>query len=277
MPKQDQIVAFIDKLANYDGFAPFSDAKLPINLGSDRIVVIADGDEVTAIGAIATHTQSDGSVRVALETAVQPVMRFPAFEGAALDASLRAVDGSLPLSVWSSRSSLDAALGERGFMAARVLDFMVVDLPIEAQVDDDRIRGFLPSDLEAMVSVNRAAFEGHREAASLDTGEMGRYRSEPWFNEEGIFIAESGGVAGFCWTRVHPNGDGEIFRIGVAPVHQGSGLGSALLKAGFDYLAHRSDVARGVLWVDRSNVAAIGLYASMGMERERSNAEFTPG
>ena len=121
------------------------------------------------------------------------------------------------------------------------------------------------------------AFEGHTEAAALDVKELDGYRREPWFDSDGFFIAEGNGVAGFCWTRVHPNGDGEIFRIAVDPEHQGSGVGMALLHAGFDYLTGRSDVERGVLWVDRTNSTAVSLYRSLGMERERSNTEFVPG
>ncbi len=76
---------------------------------------------------------------------------------------------------------------------------------------------------------------------------------------------------------IHPSGDGEIFRIAVDPQNQGRGLGIALLVAGFTYLAGRSDVQRGVLWVDAENKPALALYRSIGMTRDGSNREFSPG
>ncbi|MEN8239349.1 MAG: GNAT family N-acetyltransferase [Actinomycetota bacterium] len=278
MPLPENIAAFIETLTRHDGFAPFSDAKLPIDPDFGRAVLVAEDDNVIAIGAVASHAQSDRSVHKELETAVRPGMRFPAFEGAVLDASLPLVEGSDSYSIWSRRPSLDSVLDQRGFVVSRVLDYLVVDLPLVSLPEpssEHRIRTFLPGDVEGMVAVNQAAFKGHREAAALDAADMFEYRSQAMFDDEGVFIAESGGIAGFCWTKVHPDGDGEIFRIAVDPAHQGTGLGVALLHAGFSYLTARSDVRRGALWVDRSNTSAVSLYLSVGMELERSNSEFT--
>ena len=282
MSGRDQITTFIDLLARYDGFAPFSDAKLPIDPASHRVVVVAENDGVTAIGVSASHIQTDRSVHKALETATLPAMRFARFEGAVLDAAMPLIDGADSYSIWSSRSSLHVALKERGFVESRTIDFLVVDLPIAgapAMLAAYPIRTFETTDVAGVTGVNRSAFEGHREAAALDMEEMGRYEDEPWFDADGFFIAESesGGVAGFCWTKVHPNGDGEIFRIAVDPAYQATGLGRALIRAGFTYLAGLVDVRRGALWVDRSNATAVALYQSLGMKRERSNSEFVPG
>jgi mycothiol synthase len=280
MTEQDEIEAFIGSLARYDGFAPFSDAKLPIDPASRHVVVVAERDTVMAIAASALHTQSNGSEHRELEIATRPVMRFAAFEGAVLDAAMPLVDGSESFSIWSSRSSLDAALEERGFVENRSLDYLSVDLPLTIVTGmhaDNRIRTFVRGDIEAVMMVNRSAFEGHREAAGLDIEEMERYLSESWFDADGFFVADDDGIAGFCWTKVHPDGDGEIFRIAVDPKQQGTGVGMALLQAGFSYLAARSDVHRGVLWVDTSNATAVNLYRSVGMRRERSNSEFAPG
>jgi mycothiol synthase len=142
---------------------------------------------------------------------------------------------------------------------------------------DSSIRTFARGDVEAVTLVNRAAFHDHREAAGLDVDEMNRYLSEPWFDADGLFIADQDGVVGFCWTRVHPGGDGEIFRIAVNPSHQCMAVGRGLRQAGFSYLDADPQVRRGVLWVDRSNTQAISLYRSLGMERERSIREFVPG
>jgi mycothiol synthase len=280
MSQKDDIDRFLEMLASYDGHAPFSDAKLPIDPNSGKIVVIAEDAAVTAIGATGVHHQSDGSIHRALETAVRPEMRFAAFEGAVLDASLPLIGAADSSSVWSQRSTLDTALTERGYVENRSLDFMVVELPLEPGLGaaaDSRIRTFVAEDLDEMLAVNAAAFVGHREAASLDALQMARYRSEPWFDPKGILIAQDGGVVGFCWTRVHPNGDGEIYRIAVEPAHHGTGLGMSLLLAGFRHLAGLESVRRGVLWVDGANTAAVRLYHSVGMETERTNREFIAG
>ena len=280
MIQRDQIDEFLDALTRHDGFAPFSDAKMPIGADSGHVVTITEGDSIAAMGAAASHTQGDGSIHWELEIATRPGMRFPEFEAMVLESCLALVDGRESFSVWSRRSSFDAVLEHRGFERRRVLDFLVVELPLSGDVEIPngyRIRPFTARDMEAVVAVNRAAFKNHPEAGGLDTAEMQRYRSEPWFDAEGFLVAEYDGLAGFCWTRVHAGGDGEIFRIAVDAAHQGKALGAALLEAGFNYLAGRSDVERGVLWVDRSNTAAIALYRSFGMEQERSNCEFTLG
>ncbi|MCL1599502.1 MAG: GNAT family N-acetyltransferase, partial [Actinomycetia bacterium] len=81
-------------------------------------------------------------------------------------------------------------------------------------------------------------------------------------------------IVGFCWTRIHDNGDGEIYRIGVVPYRSGSGAGRALLSAGLAYLVGHDRVQRYVLWVDASNERAISLYRSVGMQTERTIREF---
>ena len=43
-------------------------------------------------------------------------------------------------------------------------------------------------------------------------------------------------LAGFCWTKVHDDGRGEIYILAVVPGSQGRGLGRALLLAGLDDL-----------------------------------------
>ena len=78
-------------------------------------------------------------------------------------------------------------------------------------------------------------------------------------------------VAGFHWTKVHPaSGDaaaiGEVYAVGIAPDHQGHGLGRALTAAGINHLAEQG-LDEVMLYVDADNPAAMALYESLGFER----------
>jgi mycothiol synthase len=89
-----------------------------------------------------------------------------------------------------------------------------------------------------------------------------------------LIVEDADEILGFCWTRVHEGGEGEIFRIAVNPDNQGRGIGRALVLAGYDHLAQDELVSKGTLWVDVSNKAALGLYRQLGMQEIRFNREF---
>ena len=73
-------------------------------------------------------------------------------------------------------------------------------------------------------------------------------------------------VAGSCWTKLHENGIGEIYIIGVVPGYEGRGLGRGLLAHGLDYLHRVRHVATAMLYVEADNTRAVGLYTSLGFE-----------
>ena len=102
------------------------------------------------------------------------------------------------------------------------------------------IRTFRPgADEEAWLAVNRRAFAHHPEQGSWDMQDLLLREAEPWFDPDGFFLAERDGrLAGFHWTKVHPDGGaggtpiGEVYVVGVDPGQQGGGLGRALTLAG---------------------------------------------
>jgi mycothiol synthase len=201
-------------------------------------------------------------------------MQFPAFERAVLDATIAATPTAYPISVWSQRVSLDRALEDAGFAATRSLAFMAVDLPLPNPGVEHR--SLIDGEWPAIVSINNDAFAAHREAASLTVDDARRIMGEPGFSEEGVRVVEIDEVpVAFCWTKVHPNGDGEVYRIATSPAHQGRGLGRQAVLAGFEWLARQPSVERGTLWVDEANDAALSLYRDLGMEILRRNREFT--
>jgi mycothiol synthase len=275
MPPNPSIDRFVRDLEATTGRPVLSEAKMERLDDPDAITVVAEADDVLAIGVVAIHRQSDGSVHHAVETAVRPAMQFAEFERFVAEATLEAVPAGSSVSVWSDRSTLDWALGDIGLARVRTLLYLAVDLPLAESHVRAGIRTFDRLDVVDVVRVNNEAFRGHREAGSLTEERFAELEGASWFDPAGIVVAEDGsGLVGFCWTKVHPGGDGEIYRIAVAPSAHGQGWGRSLLVAAFAALADRDDVVRGTLWVDESNEAAMHLYDALGMRLARRTTEW---
>jgi mycothiol synthase len=270
-----RIAPFLVKLTENDDFAALSEAKIGHLRDTRRTVVIEENDTVVAVGAIAEHRQADGSSHWSVETALEPGLRFAAFEDRLLASTIELVPDGQPVSVWSHRDSLDLALTRAGFIMVRELAHMATKIPVRSSGLYPTTRNFEGSDTENVINLNRVAFSTHREAASLDEAELQHLLGQAGMGPSGfIVIEEDDALLGFCWTRVHENGDGEIFRIAVSPQKQGAGLGRSLAVAGFDYLATQEGVSRGTLWVDLSNRPAVSLYENLGMTTTMINREF---
>jgi mycothiol synthase len=139
------------------------------------------------------------------------------------------------------------------------------------------VRTFVPgADEDAWLAVNNRAFAEHPEQGNWSRETIERREAEPWFDPEGFLLAcDDDGLAGFCWTKVHPARPpvephvlGEIYVIGVDPSRQGTGLGRALTVGGLESLTQRG-IAHGMLFVDAANTAAVGLYTALGFTTHR--------
>ena len=96
--------------------------------------------------------------------------------------------------------------------------------------------------------------------ATLPSGRPRRGSTPP-----GFLVAERrASLAGFCWTKVHPDGVGEIYVIAVDPAPR-AGLGKALVLGGLASLAERG-ITTGMLYVDAANEGAVGLYRHLGFD-----------
>ncbi len=274
---------FLNEQESIDGAPPLSEAKEAMLGDPHQVMVIAEDDDIVALGVVKLYQTSEDVQRAAFETVVPRSMRFPAFEDRVVDETLALIPSGISYTGWSRRSSLDAALERRGMSPVRSLAEMSMPLSVASlgsssdpvQGDSIAVRSFTTTDADALIDINRAAFGDHPEAASLDRKELNDLMQKAWFDPQGVLFHESDGeVAGFCWTKVHPEGEGEIYRVGVDPRHRGKGIGRRLTLAGYRYLAEARGCTTGFLWVDEANTDAVGMYEGIGLVVRSRNREF---
>lgn len=136
------------------------------------------------------------------------------------------------------------------------------------------IETYTPADREQVVAVNAAAFAHHPEQGRLTVAEFDDLTRQPWFDPAGLFVAKSdGAVAGFHWTKRHPEGLGEVYVIAVAPEHEGRGLGRVLLEAGLNHLAQQGD-SRIQLYVEGDQKRVVQLYHNAGFEIVQTDTSY---
>jgi mycothiol synthase len=209
-----------------------------------------------------------------LELAVAPSARQCGFGGALLATALDGLD--LPVSAWSHGDHPAAAtLAVRhGFEAARELWVMRRGgdpVPAPVLPDGVEVRSFAAGDEAELLRVNAAAFADHPEQGALDEAGLRERMAEPWFDAAGLLLAVEGDrLLGFHWTKVHPDGAGEVYVVGVDPAAQGRGLGRVLTLAGLRHLAEVG-VPEVHLYVERDNAAARALYEGIGFRHDAAD------
>ena len=83
-------------------------------------------------------------------------------------------------------------------------------------------------DESAWLSANNAAFAGHPENGRMTRRDLELRMAQGWFDPSGFFLAWANGeLAGSCWTKIHDDGTGEIYIIGVVPAWRG-GVSAAI-------------------------------------------------
>ena len=268
------------------GDAVWRDLDRPLEPASAGVVAVDDG---RAVGFAYVHRSDNVTpVHWDLGFVVHPDAREDAKVAVAL--LDRAVEhtaghggGLVVLWIFEPDERDDEVATRAGFRRQRDLLQMRVALPLgesTAWPPGVEVRPFVPGeDNGAWLNVNNRAFAGHPEQGGWVEATLARRLSEPWFDPKGFLLAfDTDGLAGFCWTKIHPATDGdpelgEIFVIGVDPSRSGAGLGRALVVAGLASLAERG-VRTGMLFVDGDNEAALRLYESLGFTTHRRDRAY---
>ena len=206
---------------------------------------------------------------------------------------LSAVEDCAPqLTLWThgERSTIAPLLDARGYRRTRLLHQLRMPLDVPAPEvplpEGVTVRSFaVGSDEDAWLRVNAAAFAEHAEQGGWTREDLLAREAEEWFDPAGFFLAEGSlrpeheqsradELLGFHWTKVHPDGAGEVYVLGVAPAAQGLRLGGALLAIGLRHLAARG-CPYALLYVDDENATAMHLYERVGFRRHDLDAQWT--
>jgi mycothiol synthase len=286
-----QVLSLADAAHASDGVAPLSeDARYTVTGGGKGVrhlsLTLPDGTVIgyaQLVPAQAGAPDDDGSG----ELLVSPAYRRRGF-GSALAAELVGLATGRRVRVWA-HGDLPAAAAlaaSVGFTRVRALWRLRLNLK-DATIPDPvfpagvTVRTFEPgADEAAWLAVNGRAFAHHPEQGSWTSDDLRLREEEAWFDPGGFFLAERDGrLAGFHWTKVHPDGDengepiGEVYVVGVDPDQQGGGLGRALTVAGLAYLRDRG-LGSVMLYVDEDNIAAVHMYMALGFTRWSADAMY---
>ena len=266
--QQDEVLTLAAAIAGQAGAPPLNDESL-LRLGTRtpglaHLLLRADGE------LVGYAQLDDGVAELAVRREHGPQL-LDAVEAAAGDR----------LTVWTHgvRSPIMLLLDSRGYRRTRLLHQLRMPLggplPEVTLPEGVAVRTFhVGADEEAWLRTNAAAFAEHAEQGDWTQAELAGREAEPWFDPAGFFLAEQGeSLLGFHWTKVHPDGAGEVYVLGVDPAAQGMQLGGALLAVGLRYLAERG-CPYVLLYVDDTNVAAVRLYERFGFARHDLDAQW---
>ena len=126
-------------------------------------------------------------------------------------------------------------------------------------------------DVDDILSLINLAFEGHPENGNWTTADLADRMNQPWFDPDGFLVErnELGVVAGLSWTKVYPDGVGEIYLLAVHPDLAGQGSGKDLVMRGLSYLRNEAKCPEVIVYSAGDNAIARGLYDSLGFTVDR--------
>lgn len=275
--QRGELQHLVQVVAKHDGeqaLSEYKDMRLDGGLDAREQVAIGPGGELVGYGQAAWHRGTvENPGHWAVEIVVEPTRRHLPIAGELLEA-LRLESRDAAVTLWARAPYVAEAARVAGWRRARELLEMRRALPIECL--DVSFDGFDVStfrmgvDERAWLLANNAAFAGHPENGSMTRRDLEHRIAQPWFDARGFFLAwDEDELAGSCWTKIHDDGVGEIYIVGVVPGWEGRGLGRSLICHGLEYLGKARHVTKAKLYVEADNERAVGLYAALGFETAR--------
>ena len=249
-------------------------ASSAISRGRLQIDVVADTDDIANHGAEGSGPVALGRQLVA---ATISEVRWP----------LSSAD-DLVLELWGRphRPWHDQLAADMGLSAHRSLHQMRCPLPRpDGAPPAVQTRDLDPErDAFHVGAVNNRAFAAHPDQSNQEVDGLLATFTAPAFDPASVRLldpapgddrAEAHPLAGFCWTKKHPERPGrtamgEIYVIAVDPAYHGEGLGTALTAAGLDWLADQG-LRTGMLYVESDNEPAIRAYTKLGFVIHRTD------
>ena len=272
-----ELLRFVLAVELLDGEKPLSeykDMRVAGGLDARERVAFATDGSLVGYGQAAWHRAgNDHEGHWAIEIVVHPDFRTNEVAEQLIE-SLREESPDVDLTLWARSSYVAEAARTVGWRRRRELVEMERPLPIEcldARLDHVKVTTFrMGVDEAAWLAANNAAFAGHPENGTITRRDLEHRIAQTWFDARGFFLAWDGGqLVGSCWTKIHDDGVGEIYIVGVVPGWAGRGLGKALVCHGLEYLGRDRHVGRARLYVESDNEPALGLYAKLGFETTR--------
>lgn len=251
---RERVAAFIDALGGEVAHASVGERKL-IGLGHGSPAYVVE--------------EGSGIVGVLLVTPGTPPTCEVATMAGRDDVAARllgmAATAHPALRVWTLGDRWGELLAGLGFEVERTLHRMEVSLPVERLPLSFTARGFGDGDTAAWLETNNLAFAGHPEQGGWTVREFEERTARPWWDARDLRMAWSGEtLAGSCWTKVHPDGMGEIYVIGLRPEYRGRGWGTQLVLEGLRHLHEARGCRRAMLYVDAVNARAKATYERIG-------------
>ncbi len=272
-----ELLQFVRDVERMDDEKPLSehkDMRLGGRLDARERVALEDDGSLVGYGQAAWHRAgNDSGGHWAIEIVVHPDLRTGNVAGQLIE-SLREESADVDMVLWARSPYVADAARAVGWHRQRELVEMERPLPIDCldpELDQVTLTTFrMGVDEAAWLEANNAAFTGHPENGSITRRDLENRIAQTWFDAKGFFLAWDGDeLVGSCWTKIHDDGAGEIYIVGVVPGWDGRGLGRAMVCHGLEYLGRERHVSRARLYVESNNGRAVALYAKLGFETTR--------